>query len=393
MSRTGAIASVGAAAAPGNSLGTYAGLVRLFSFDRARFVHAFKRKIVIIGRDPSCDVVLTDEGISRRHAMFEFGAGRWTIEDLESTTGTIVGRTRISSRWQLDANDEVRFGNDLFKFVPVGAEGYERCIERPVISPTPYDATSDPRAEIVGGPAMHNLAAALTRVASGGVNVVFVGEAGTEKEICARHLHALRKRAGAFVRLDLFGRGPDALAELAPALLSAAGGTVFLDDIDPIKIDDTASTAASPHFIQAARALAGVPSSQQRVHDLGAARASTPPPPEPPGLDVHLVFGATVAPPPTAPASAPPRYVTTLPPLRDRKEDVDVLCRARLRAVGRGDVKLDDWFLCALARHDYPGNVRELDQLLAAALARCGGDVLTPDLLPPAVRKLAPRRR
>ena len=366
--------------------------MRLFSFDRARFVHAFKRKVVIIGRDPSCDVVLTDEGISRRHAMFEFGAGRWTIEDLDSTTGTIVGRTRISSRRQLEPNDEIRFGNDLFKFVPVGAEGYERCIERPVISPTPYDATSDPRAEIVGGPAMHKIAAALARVASGDVNVVVVGEAGTEKEICARHLHALRKRAGAFVRRDLFGRGPDALAELAPALLSAAGGTVFLDDIDPVKIDDTATTAASPHFIQAARALAGVPSSQQqhlrrrdarRVRRRRASRRRS------------TCTSCSARPSPRRRRPPPRRRATatTLPPLRDRKEDVDVLCRARLRAVGRGEVKLDDWFLCALARHDYPGNVRELDQLLAAALARCVGDVLTPDLLPPAVRKLAPRRR
>lgn len=55
---------------------------------------------LVIGRHPSCDVVVSDETVSRRHVMLTFRDGGWIVRDLQSTNGTrlngqYVGRCRL----------------------------------------------------------------------------------------------------------------------------------------------------------------------------------------------------------------------------------------------------------------------------------------------------------
>lgn len=55
---------------------------------------------LVIGRHPSCDVVVADETVSRRHAQLTFRDGGWILQDLHSTNGTrlngqFVGRCRL----------------------------------------------------------------------------------------------------------------------------------------------------------------------------------------------------------------------------------------------------------------------------------------------------------
>jgi transcriptional regulator with PAS, ATPase and Fis domain len=84
--------------------------------------------------------------------------------------------------------------------------------------------------------------------------------------------------------------------------------------------------------------------------------------------------------------------VITLPPLRERARDAQVLARHFLsryaREYGRGDLTFAPETLAALSAHSWPGNVRELQNVVAqaAALAERGG-VVAPEHLPEALRR------
>lgn len=71
----------------------------------------------MIGRNPTSDISLLDDGISREHAIisFEESESEYVVEDLQSTNGTQVNGKRVRSA-SLAPNDELRFGNTSFRF-------------------------------------------------------------------------------------------------------------------------------------------------------------------------------------------------------------------------------------------------------------------------------------
>lgn len=73
---------------------------------------------IVIGRNPTTDITLLDEGISREHAMVLFNedAAAYVIEDLASTNGTQVNGKRIRSA-ALAEGDEIQIGKTLFRFI------------------------------------------------------------------------------------------------------------------------------------------------------------------------------------------------------------------------------------------------------------------------------------
>ncbi|MCR9093798.1 MAG: FHA domain-containing protein [bacterium] len=73
---------------------------------------------VVIGRNPTTDITLLDEGISREHALllFDEDAPGYVIEDLASTNGTKLNGKRIRSA-PLAEGDEIQIGQTLFRFV------------------------------------------------------------------------------------------------------------------------------------------------------------------------------------------------------------------------------------------------------------------------------------
>lgn len=77
---------------------------------------------IVIGRNPTTDITLLDEGISREHAviLFDSDASAFVIEDLQSTNGTKVNGKRIRSA-PLHPGDEIQIGQTLFRFVVVEA--------------------------------------------------------------------------------------------------------------------------------------------------------------------------------------------------------------------------------------------------------------------------------
>jgi pSer/pThr/pTyr-binding forkhead associated (FHA) protein len=76
----------------------------------------------LIGRNPTTDVTLLDESISREHAIVARDAetGVYTIEDLQSTNGTRVNGKRVRSA-TLEDGDEIQVGHTRFRFVRPGA--------------------------------------------------------------------------------------------------------------------------------------------------------------------------------------------------------------------------------------------------------------------------------
>jgi pSer/pThr/pTyr-binding forkhead associated (FHA) protein len=71
----------------------------------------------LIGRNPTTDITLLDEGISREHAIILYDAesDSYSLEDLQSTNGTQVNGKRVRSVTLVDG-DEVRVGRTLFRF-------------------------------------------------------------------------------------------------------------------------------------------------------------------------------------------------------------------------------------------------------------------------------------
>jgi pSer/pThr/pTyr-binding forkhead associated (FHA) protein len=71
----------------------------------------------LIGRNPTTDITLLDEGISREHAIILYDADTdsYSLEDLQSTNGTQVNGKRVRSV-TLNDGDEVQVGRTLFHF-------------------------------------------------------------------------------------------------------------------------------------------------------------------------------------------------------------------------------------------------------------------------------------
>ncbi|MBL8828144.1 MAG: diguanylate cyclase [Planctomycetaceae bacterium] len=91
-------------------------LVRIYPASNIGQVVDLTGQALVIGRDADSHLELPDDSVSRRHALLEPKETGYLLTDLDSTNGTYVNDTRITSR-QLQPGDRVRFGNQIFKFL------------------------------------------------------------------------------------------------------------------------------------------------------------------------------------------------------------------------------------------------------------------------------------
>jgi pSer/pThr/pTyr-binding forkhead associated (FHA) protein len=79
--------------------------------------YSLSNEETLIGRTPTTDITLIDEGISREHALIlhDTETGTYTIEDLQSTNGTKVNGKRVRSH-ELEDGDEIEIGHTVFQF-------------------------------------------------------------------------------------------------------------------------------------------------------------------------------------------------------------------------------------------------------------------------------------
>lgn len=76
---------------------------------------ALGQAAILIGRAPECTLVLEDDYASNRHARFVLNQGAWLIEDLGSTNGTFLGRSRVEAPTPVEPGVPVRIGRTVLE--------------------------------------------------------------------------------------------------------------------------------------------------------------------------------------------------------------------------------------------------------------------------------------
>jgi len=252
--------------------------------------------------------------------------------------------------------------------------------------------------DIIGrSPSMMDLFQILPQVAESTSTVLIEGASGTGKELFARAMHNLSPRkdkrfvavnCGALpdtlLESELFGHKAGAFTDAKrdrPGRFAAAdGGTIFLDEIGDI----------SPAMqVRLLRVL------QERVIEpLGSV--------EPLNVDVRVIAATNKSLEKLVRAGKFREdllyrirvFQMKIPPLRERREDIPLLIEHHLGklncAQGRHITGVSDAVLARLMEHDFPGNVRELQNILEHAFVLCRTQVIELDNLPPELRPREP---
>jgi PAS domain S-box-containing protein len=252
----------------------------------------------------------------------------------------------------------------------------------------------DSFSDIIGrSAAMRQLFDLLPPVAESDSTVLIEGPSGTGKELFARALHQLsRRKAKRFVAINC-GAMPDTLLESElfgykagaftdarkdkPGRFALAeGGTILLDEIGDI------SPAMQTRLLRVLQErvyepLGGVEPVRCNVRVIAATNKSLTALVKEGKFREDLFYRVHVV-------------RLELPPLRERREDIPLLADhfiARLnRLKGRDIAGLSDAALARLMEHDFPGNVRELENILEHALVLCRGGLIELKHLPPPLR-------
>jgi PAS domain S-box-containing protein len=253
--------------------------------------------------------------------------------------------------------------------------------------------------DIVGrSPAMMSLFQILPQVAESDSTVLIEGASGTGKELFARAIHNLsRRRKKRFVAIncaalpdtllesELFGHKAgaftDARRDKPGRFALADGGTVFLDEIGDIS---PAMQARLLRVLQerCIEPLGSVESLKVNVRVVAATNK-----------DLAELVGTGVF---REDLYYRVRVVhLKLPSLRQRREDIPLLIDrlvSRFNGVqGKDIVGVSSGVLARLMEHDYPGNVRELENIIEQAFVLCGGGLIDLHHLPPELRPAAGR--
>jgi DNA-binding NtrC family response regulator len=347
---------------------------------------------VLIGRGPTREATRTgdhratelglripDLRMSSAHAELDGALGRWTIKDLGSKNGVRVNGEPVTAR-VLAEGDLIELGHTLLLYqeAPRG-DGPDDVDFGQARAAAPGLATLVP--------SLAATFAKLVKLAPTEVPVLVLGETGTGKEVVARAIHELSGRPGKFIGVNS-GAIPEALIESElfgssrgafsgsvadrPGLLRAADrGTFFLDEIGDLPLPSQAA------FLRALQ--------ERQVRPVGGT-AAVP-------VDLRLVsatnrdverlvregkfredlYGRIAG------------YRVTLPPLRERRQDLGLLVGVLLeRALGdrASGVTLSLEAARILYSYRFPLNVRELESWLSAAVALSGGSPIRPEHWP-----------
>jgi transcriptional regulator with PAS, ATPase and Fis domain len=222
--------------------------------------------------------------------------------------------------------------------------------------------------------------------------VLITGETGTGKEMVAKLLHARSARRNrpfvvvecaalqeTLLQSELFGheRGAFTGADRAKAGLFevAHGGTIFLDEIGEVSV---ATQVKLLRVLDTStfRHVGGTAEIKVDVRVLAATNRDLPAMVRQGLFREDLYYRLSTVP-------------LTLPPLRDRGSDIDLLARhfAGLLSERFGvEKRLSPAALQLLRRHHWPGNVRELLHAIEAAIVVCEGSEVQPQHLPALLR-------
>jgi two-component system, NtrC family, response regulator AtoC len=348
--------------------------------------------VLRVGRDESSDIRFNDAAVSRAHAIFH-GGPPIEIEDLGSANGTHIStagtraaqaqtaamRRASRERLPLSIGDVVSFGTSIavVRHAPDGSEPAVTLVD----------------------PAMKRLYEQATRAAAGALSVLILGETGVGKEVLARHVHDRSPRAKkAFLAIncaalseslleaELFGHEKGAftgaLTARAGFIESADGGTLFLDEVGEMPLTVQAKLLRVLEQREVTRVGARVPKKVdvrfiaatnrdlERESERGAFRSDL----------FYRLNGISF----------------TIPPLRERPTELaaftERFIETSARSLDRKPPTLSPLVAQAFAAYEWPGNIRELRNVIDRAIVLADDEVL-PDHIPAKVFAAASRPR
>jgi DNA-binding NtrC family response regulator len=350
----------------------------------------FATPTVTLGRESDNALSVPEAAVSRYHARFERREdGHFWVVDQGSTNGTFVNGRRVRE-WQLRAHDVLRIGDTIFRFVERSIYGFGAYrIDGTVVEQARPFAHGVRAPLLVGGYQIDTITDRIAKVADSNISVVVHGESGTGKEVVAREFHRLSKRPGAFqaincaalpenlIESELFGyrRGAfsGATSDKTGLVRAADRGTLFLDEIGDMPLEAQAkllrvlqekevtpigATAPEPVEVRVICATHRDLEALVRQHKFR-------------GDLYSRLLGLTIQ----------------LPALRERREDLYALVLYFLRRLGQTEPNVTFPFMLAVAHHDWPYNVRELESAIRVAHTLSGGGPIDLAHLPDPVKR------
>jgi two-component system, NtrC family, response regulator AtoC len=252
----------------------------------------------------------------------------------------------------------------------------------------------DEAAFAFSSPAMQNAERLITRVAPTDSTVLITGESGTGKGVAARRLHELSaRRDGPFVSVncgaipetliesELFGHTKGAFTSADRArkglFAQADHGTIFLDEIGELPLSMQTKLL---HVLESkeVRAIGGEATRKIDVRIVAATNRELPAMVREQRFREDLFFRLSM-------------FQIPMPPLRERRSDLPALIKhllaRRVQSPGAPRLEIDAEAEELLVAFDWPGNVRQLENVLhRAAILADGGHIHVSDLPPEVAR-------
>jgi transcriptional regulator with PAS, ATPase and Fis domain len=335
-----------------------------------------------LGRDPEAELSLPDDGVSRLHAAVVLQGTGYALEDAGSKNGTYLNGIRVASPAVLSHGDELRLGTTVLVFLdddqdPPSVRGGETrvVVEESGAARTSVPARSRLRYLVGESPALERVSRMVERCAPLDSTVLVTGESGTGKELVAEGLHRLSpRRRGPFIALngatleprllesELFGheRGAftGAVARKLGKLELARSGTFFLDEVGELPLETQAKLLRAIEKREFQR-VGGHELLRTDARIVAATNRDLASLVKEGRFRDDLRFRLQVV-------------EIAIPPLRERREDVKPLVehfvselRERIPSRAR---RFSSGAIAHLERHPFPGNVRELRNIVERCL-------------------------
>ncbi|NOK21047.1 sigma 54-interacting transcriptional regulator [Corallococcus carmarthensis] len=323
-----------------------------------------------VGADPGSDVVIADRAVSRSHLLLDVREDSIQAVDVGSRNGSFCEGMRFTTL-EVRPGAVLTLGTTELKLVPEG----EKANTLPLSNRERFG-------NLVGqSRRMREVFTLLERVAQGESDVLIQGETGTGKELCAEGLHLNGGRSkGPFVIVDLAGVAPQLLeselfghvkgaftgaqSDRAGAFERAHGGTLFLDEVGELPLE------VQPRLLRALerRQVKRVGANDYRSVNVRVVAATH--------QDLEGAVKANRFRGDLFHRLAVLR--ATLPPLRERPEDIPLLIDTVLERMGKPPSALSDQTRALLAQYPWPGNVRELRNVVDRVVSL--GESALPDM-------------
>ncbi|MFW5877238.1 MAG: sigma 54-interacting transcriptional regulator [Myxococcota bacterium] len=339
--------------------------------DAGREGEIIEGQTLAVGASPDNELQLSDPTVSRYHAEVRITPRGAHVRDLGSSNGVAAGGV-LASDLVAPPGTRVRLGRTWLLLDSAGSSA------RRADTPAPLPG-------LVGeSDAMQDVVGLVRQLAPSDIPVLIQGETGTGKEVVARALHELSpRRDKPFVVVDcgslpanliaseLFGHERGAFtgaeARRAGAFEQAQGGTVFLDEIGDMQ-PELQPVLLGVLERRRFRRLGGTQDVETNVRVLAATHRDLREDVNGGRFRPDLYFRLAVG-------------RIELPALRERPEDIPPLIDHFAEQImgERGRIPFDAAQLASLRRHRWSGNVRELRNIVEAAIAT-GQVVLEPSL-------------